>query len=93
MDLEGIDERPASYPGYREQTRAADLIVLSKCDLVDRACEAEVRRRLEETSPGTPVVESRSGRLATQWISALGAGEPYASARSQAPHDPAFAHR
>lgn len=77
----------------QRQLRAADLIVLSKCDLVDEARKSSVRSRLGEVASGVPVVESQSGRLPTHWIATSQAGAQRPAGQSPVPHDPAAAHR
>lgn len=52
----------------RRQVEAADLLVLTKCDLVDDAREAGVRAKLAELSPGVPVIRAEHGRLPAGWL-------------------------
>lgn len=44
------------------QIEAADLLVLTKADLVDESMADEARRRLRELAPETPVVDGSLGR-------------------------------
>jgi G3E family GTPase len=59
FDLEqGLERESDRWSGdtVQRQIAAADLLVLTKRDLVDNAAERTVRNRLGELAPGTPVV-------------------------------------
>jgi G3E family GTPase len=43
------------------QIRSADVLVLNKCDLVDDAAVADIRRRLRDLAPRARIAESRFG--------------------------------
>ena len=67
------------------QLRGADLLVLTKVDLVDGEQLDQVRAWLAGIAPGTPIVEAADGRLATSIV--LGDLEPSAhDARSDPEH-------
>ena len=50
------------------QLRGADLLVLTKTDLVGQTQLTEVRTWLGETAPGTPIVQSAHGHMSTEVI-------------------------
>ena len=47
----------------RAQVRAADLVLLNKCDLVEEGALAEVEDRVREIHPGVAIVRTTHGRL------------------------------
>ncbi len=57
------------------QVRAADLLVLTKLDLVDSETADRVRARLSQLAPGTPVVDVANARDASTLLS-LGGRRP-----------------
>lgn len=78
IDVEQFDElldREISGTAMVSQAAAADLLVLTKTDLVDAATEEGVRRRLEELVPGVPLVTSKQG-MATAGLLGLGGRRP-----------------
>jgi G3E family GTPase len=59
-------EDPATGHGVRAQLRAADLLVISKTDLVEPAALADVRSWLREIAgPSTSIVEAAHGAVPT----------------------------
>lgn len=59
---------------YEDQLRCADLIVLSKCDLLDGAALAEAERRVEAgLRPGTMMLRTRGSGLSPEALIGLGA--------------------
>jgi G3E family GTPase len=50
------------------QLRGADLLVLTKTDLVEHARLADVLAWLGEIAPGTPIVQSAHGHLSTEIV-------------------------
>lgn len=58
VDAERVHEPD---PLFAEQVQSADLLILSKCDLVEEADRLVAERRLAELSPGTPVIRSIHG--------------------------------
>jgi G3E family GTPase/DNA-binding transcriptional ArsR family regulator len=62
---------------YRKQLEEADLIVISKCDLLDEAGEKELRSVLEREFPATRVlsISARNGTGLKEWFSILESAE------------------
>ncbi len=50
------------------QLRGADLLVLTKTDLVEQPQLSEVRAWLRDTAPGTPILDSTNGSVATDFV-------------------------
>ena len=50
------------------QLRGADMLVLTKTDLVEQSQLDEVRAWLGETAPGTPILESTNGHVSTDIV-------------------------
>ena len=69
------------------QLRGADLLVLTKIDLVDSARLEETRAWLADIAPGTPIVESTRGDL----TSALVLGDLQPSPVGPTPREPVHA--
>ncbi len=70
-DAEQVRARSADkYVGETviSQLCGADLIVLTKTDLVEQSQLAEVRAWLGETAPGTPILQSANGRVSTDVV-------------------------
>jgi G3E family GTPase len=66
------------------QLRGADLLMLTKTDLVERTELTEVRAWLGEIAPGTPILESAHGQVSTEVV--LGGMSPTPAAPSTAAH-------
>lgn len=64
------------------QIRAADLVVMTHTDLVDRDVARRVRERVGELAPGAPVVEATFGDLPADVL--LGPARPEREARADA---------
>lgn len=58
---------------YCKQLEEADLIIISKCDLIDEASEAELRAALEERFPGKRIlsISAREGIGMDEWFQIL----------------------
>lgn len=71
----GLDTDPMAGPVLQRQLAAADLIVLTKLDLIDPASDAIplVRDRLTTTAPGVPVIEGAEA-VATAGLLEIGGG-------------------
>jgi G3E family GTPase len=70
-DAERVRSRSADkYVGDTviSQLRGADMLVLTKTDLVGRSELAEVRTWLGDIAPGTPILLSTHGRLPTEVV-------------------------
>jgi G3E family GTPase len=50
------------------QLRGADMLVLTKTDLVEQSQLDEVRAWLRRTAPGTPILESTKGNISTDIV-------------------------
>jgi G3E family GTPase len=72
---QGLERERDRWSGdtVQRQVAAADLLLLSKCDLVDAGELARVHQRLSELAPQTPVIESAQGKLPARWIGSLNA--------------------
>ncbi len=73
MELEGPESVVAD--AVRTQVRAADVVLLSKRDLVDQSMTARVTARVEEIAPGVPILPAASAHSAAGLIG-LGARRP-----------------
>ena len=73
--LEAEDESSVVADAVRTQVRAADVLLLSKRDLVDDAREVAVRARLAELSPGVPILLADSAH-STAGLVGLGTRRP-----------------
>jgi G3E family GTPase len=63
VDALNLDAALADSPIAADQIRAADVIVLNKCDLVDDARLEAVRRRVQEINPRAPQFCTTQGDL------------------------------
>ena len=71
FDLDqGLERERDRWSGdtVQRQIACADLLVLTKRDLVDDAVERAVRDRLAELAPHTPVAVADRGRLPAGWL-------------------------
>jgi len=94
VDAERADE---ADPLFADQVRGADLIVLSKVDLVDAPTLAAARNRVAELAPDAPVVEAVHGDVAVDLFyprgpEAAGGGRGEAAERDAHGHDHDHAH-
>ncbi len=71
------DESSVVADAVRTQVRAADVLLLTKADLVDSARESVVRERLAELAPEVPVVRADSTHSIAGLVN-LGARRPVA---------------
>lgn len=79
-------------PQVMAQLHGADLVVLSKADLVDGADLAGLRTRLAARLPAARILEAREGRIAPALVLGAGAEPPPAAApaaEGDAPSAPA----
>ncbi len=71
FDLDqGLERERDRWSGdtVQRQIAGADLLVLTKRDLVDAAAEGAARSRLAELAPGAPVVLAEHGKLPPAWL-------------------------
>ncbi|WP_234051695.1 MULTISPECIES: GTP-binding protein [unclassified Xanthobacter] len=74
------------------QVRAADILLLNKCDLAGDEAKARARALLAELAPGHPVVETVGGRMPADIVAPglIGEERPRFRATSAADHEVAF---
>lgn len=63
--LERVDGDVVTGHTMVAQLEAADLVILTKLDLIDAATEAAVRERIEQLTPGVRVITGDTASLAT----------------------------
>jgi len=63
VDALNFDETLADYRIAVEQIRAADVLILNKCDLIDGSRLSLLRQRLNELKPNAPVIEATQGNV------------------------------
>jgi G3E family GTPase len=68
VDALNFDETLADYRIAVAQIRAADVLILNKCDLIDGSRLSNLRRRLNELKPNAPVIEATQGDVHPAWI-------------------------
>ncbi len=71
----GMSHHPVIGPTLMRQIEAADILVLTKTDLVESTVRAAVEAELHTVAPATPVVDSATA-LTTAGILELGAEHP-----------------
>ena len=72
FDLDqGLERERDRWSGdtVQRQIAGADLLVLTKRDLVDAAAETAARKRLAELAPEAPIVVAQDGKLPPEWLS------------------------
>jgi G3E family GTPase len=67
------------------QVRAADLVLMNKCDLADEAARAETEARVREIDPDVPIVRTIHGRLPEALLPARRRPHPPAGEPATAP--------
>lgn len=80
VDAERWDE---ADPLFAEQVQSADLVLLSKVDLVDEATRAQARCRIQELASDVEIVEVIHGDVSPGLLFPAGPGRP----RSAQAHD------
>lgn len=63
VDALNLEAALANSPIAADQIRAADVMVLNKCDLVDRSRLEAVRRQVQQINPRAPVFGTTRGDL------------------------------
>lgn len=71
---------------WRTQVSGADLLLLSKVDLVDAAERARLRGLLAQVNPDAPVLESVHGDVDPEMLVPRGPGEPRPRPAEARPH-------
>ncbi len=86
--LTGSSLPPTVSMNIRTHIASADLLILTKTDLVDLACRSHARAVLAKLAPGIAIVESEAGRLlpgALGRLVALGTRRPGGAAAIHGP--------
>jgi G3E family GTPase len=92
VDAERADE---ADPLFADQVQGADLVLLSKVDLVDEATRARAVARLAELAPDAPVIEAVRGEVSVDLFYPRGPRAEGGAAHGHAPgeaHDHDHAH-
>jgi Ni2+-binding GTPase involved in maturation of urease and hydrogenase len=74
---------------WRKQIEEADIVVLTKCDLVDAAARTELKDRLAKEFPNKEIVSVsvRSGEGVSEWFSLLAKLKPGSSVAMEIDYD------
>ncbi|MCU0593744.1 MAG: GTP-binding protein [Desulfobacterales bacterium] len=86
VDALNFDEALADYRIALDQIRAADVLILNKCDLIDGSRLRFLRQRLHELKPNAPILEATQGDVNPALI--LDAEESAAEAGERQPPVP-----
>ena len=90
---EALDHESPLEELFEDQLRAADLVVLTKCDLIGAEEDATVRAAVEtETRANVPVVVAEHGRIAPSVVIGLGADAEDDAAARAGHHGPGEEH-